>query len=130
MKKIRTDDLTGHALGYAVALAMGRPRDNIHFNVKPAGGVRRDGIWLGVEGGMWTKWTPWKIWNHGGPLASMERIGAHPIPEGKNTAEEQWHAFHHPSGEDAVGPTELVARMRCFVKMKLGDTVEIPEDVQ
>jgi hypothetical protein len=33
------------------------------------------------------------------------------------------------SKQEATGPTPLIAAMRCFVKSKLGNTVEVPEEL-
>ncbi len=37
--------------------------------------------------------------------------------------------FGFPKIINAFGPTALIATMRCFVKSKFGNTVEIPDDV-
>lgn len=61
-------------------------------------------------------------WAHGGPLFSEERIESywHPVLE-------CWAAIHN--GNLRCGPTELIAKARCLVASKLGDEVEVPEEL-
>ena len=68
-------------------------------------------------------------WSHGGPIIERENIDV--------TRKEQWEAWldnHDPEGVvDASfgsGPTPLIAAMRCFVASRLGDEVEIPEELK
>ena len=38
-------------------------------------------------------------------------------------------AFHIDEGDGLYGPTPLIAAMRCYVASKLGDEIEIPEEL-
>ena len=65
-------------------------------------------------------------WNQGGPIIENERISVERKPHGYwiasfqcNYAEEK--EFLH------LGPTPLVAAMRCYVASKLGDKIDVPE---
>ena len=60
-------------------------------------------------------------WSHGGPIIEREGIAIGKSWEG-------WKAFTETSGGE--GPTPLIAAMRCYVASKLGDEVEIPEELQ
>ena len=81
--------------------------------------------------GAW--YAPSTDWAQGGPLIEREKIG---IQRCIRACEYHgWLAlkdepFHDRSGEDEVwGETPLIAAMRCYVSSKLGDEVEIPEEL-
>jgi len=69
-------------------------------------------------------YSPSTDWAQGGPIIERERIeiGAHG---------DQWRAVMHLEAGSmfADGSTPLIASMRCYVASKLGDTVEIPEEL-
>lgn len=61
-------------------------------------------------------------WAFGGPIIERERIDVlyeHDL---------RWIAVPQ-KGIESYGPTPLVAAMRCYVASKLGDTVDIPEEL-
>ena len=66
-------------------------------------------------------WGPSTNWSQGGPIIERERINLEPF---SNINGEQWSA----DGE-WDSPTPLVAAMRCYVASKLGDAIEIPEEL-
>jgi len=61
-------------------------------------------------------------WAQGGPIIEREKLNIEPI---SNINGDQWVS-------DGVwyGPTPLIAAMRCYVASKLGDKVEIPEELK
>lgn len=66
-------------------------------------------------------------WAQGGPIIEREGISV-------NYANGQWEA-HTTTDQDTYdqieyGPTPLIAAMRCYVASKLGDEVDIPEELQ
>jgi len=68
-------------------------------------------------------------WAQCGPIIGREGINLDNYA--KNP---QWSAWtpspDQATGESqAYGPTPLIAAMRCYVASKLGDTVEIPEEL-
>ena len=67
-------------------------------------------------------------WKQGGPIIERERIGVEPWG-----ADATWMAqTYNEAGrvlQRQYGPTPLIATMRCFVASKLGDEVEIPEEL-
>jgi hypothetical protein len=68
-------------------------------------------------------------WEHGGPIIERELI----CLDCQFDANE-WHAWtpapEQATGEArAVGETPLVAAMRCYVASKLGDVVNVPEEL-
>lgn len=130
---MKTNELTGHALNWAVAMAEGdkvyRPRlgrpSNWDKEAYLADGS--DDRWVvRVENptlAYFVDWTynPSGDWMQGGPIIERERINL--WNEGY-----EWEASLY--GEHIVwGETPLVAAMRCYVASKLGDEVEIPAEL-
>jgi hypothetical protein len=100
---MKTNELTGAALDWAVAMAENWA--GADFEVKPYS----------------------TDWSQGGPIIEREFITI------INAAgDDVWSAY--PIADDPVahrksGPTPLIAAMRCYVASKLGDEVEIPEEL-
>ena len=71
-------------------------------------------------------WEPTRNWKQGGALIEREEIGfAKYGPNGS------WKAVigETPRGSPFYGPTPLIAAMRCYVASKMGDVVEVPEEL-
>ena len=66
-------------------------------------------------------------WSQGGPIIERERLLVQP-EIGKAGAGNAWSAIAM-DGFECFGPTPLIAAMRCYVASKLGDEVEIPEEL-
>jgi hypothetical protein len=123
--KIKTSELEGHALDWAVAKAEGndvaRIKKNGPFHLR------------GVFGYHPTAWSPTTNWSQGGPIIEREKINTvyrtFRYAEWVGSYEEvspDWdywdlRQFSHS------GPTPLIAAMRCFVASKLGDFIEVPD---
>lgn len=106
--KIQTQELTDLALNWAVAEANGTP---IYRSGKTLS--RMDTAHLIVY------WQPTIDWSQGGPIIEREGMTLIRYPG--------WTAV---AGDvQASGPTLLIAAMRCYVASKLGDTVDIPEEL-
>lgn len=79
------------------------------------------------------EFNPTTDWSQGGPIIEREKIGIMHIEN--RQAHQQWAAGEHDSDypdrfwEVVCGPTPLIAAMRCFVASRLGDEVEIPEEL-
>ena len=62
-------------------------------------------------------------WLFGGPIIEREQIGVFPVETG-------WVAEQNIfSGCVTSGQTPLIAAMRCYVASKLGDDVEVPNEL-
>ena len=75
-------------------------------------------------------YNPSTNWSQGGPIIEQEGIT---ITHHGNDWKDAWSARKgdgHWKGEEAYGPTPLIAAMRCYVASKLGDEVEIPEELK
>jgi hypothetical protein len=119
---IKTSTLKEKALDWAVAKCGGIRVSSI----QPHGRLE---IHFNDENGCDT-WTPSTDWAQGGPIIERERISIKGV--GFNGLIE-WEAmtpsvsFCHYYG---IGPTPLIAAMRCYVASKLGDEVDVPEELK
>lgn len=101
--KIKTADLTGPALDWAVEQCDPvATYPYLHFR-------------------------PSTDWSQGGPIIEREMIET--TPYGLH-AWDKWQAKITRADAKATGPTPLIAAMRCYVTSKLGDEVEIPEELR
>lgn len=65
-------------------------------------------------------------WSQGGPIIERERINIR--DEVSHWASWMWDATR--CGDVSYyGPTPLIAAMRCFVASKLGDEVDVPDEL-
>jgi Protein of unknown function (DUF2591) len=72
-------------------------------------------------------------WSQGGPIIERDLLcldagdGSY-APQRKWAA---WYSFDAPvkAGQELWGLTPLIAAMRCFVASKLGDEVDVPEEL-
>ncbi len=65
-------------------------------------------------------------WAEGGPIIEREGISTRRFTVG--TAD--WIAYANVDGAEWLhGPTPLIAGMRCYVASKLGDEVEVPDEL-
>jgi hypothetical protein len=64
-------------------------------------------------------------WAQGGPIIERERISV--WARGNEWAAESF--IPNAQGHEQTGPTPLIAAMRCYVASKLGDEIEIPEEL-
>ena len=120
--QIKTSELTGAALDWVVYEAEKQSgRTDIYVR------------WYsdGRKGTPHDKYGPFKPstnWSQGGPIIEGEGIRVYP-----NENETEWLADRPYSQlRDAPywdGPTPLIAAMRCYVASKLGDVVDIPEEL-
>lgn len=110
--KIKTADLIGPALDWAVAKCESEDGDYHRWN-----GERS--YLRGVL------FNPSTSWYHGGPIIERGNIDLiSPTP-----SDSLWQAMQWRFAHGAKGPTPLIAAMRCFVTSKLGDEVDIPEEL-
>jgi hypothetical protein len=105
--KIKTSELTGAALDWAVA---------------ECAGYRLD---LVPEG----SYTPSTNWSQGGPIIEREGIGLDQYADYP-----RWQAFtpapEQQSGQAVcTGPTPLIAAMRCYCASKLGHEVDVSDEL-
>ena len=117
MKKVKTTELMGSSLDWAVAKC--ECMSNLDERVTPEG-VR----WAG---GLFQ---PSKHWSEGGPIIEREHITLGWTVSNYLHVTGCWSG-HIPqtNGKILYAPTPLIAAMRCYVAAKMGDTIEIPEEL-
>jgi hypothetical protein len=100
--KVKTNELSGTALDWAVFEAeYGKPYEFTNA------------------------YKPSEDWAQGGPIIERERIELVAVELGEEwIARDYWKEFAEQSG-----PTPLVAAMRCYVASKLGEEVEVPNEI-
>ena len=107
---INTSELTGPALDWAVAKCEG-------FKPHAAASLV-----------LLEQYLPTTRWAQAGPIIEREKIGSQRSIEG------DWIAFVCSDSLDMEwlerGPTPLIAAMRCYAASKLGDEIEIPEELK
>jgi hypothetical protein len=121
-RSVKTAELIGTALDWAVAMCL-----EMDIEIRPAGSCGRPLYVLAAEKGR-TPWTfyPSTQWVESGPIIEREKISTEAV--GGDERPEWWaNAYLDPT--IWRGPTPLIAAMRCFVASKLGETVDIPEEL-
>ena len=115
-----TKDLTGPALDWAVWTCAG----GAAAYPKTASGKAFLKLWNGNS----AKYIhPSTDWSQGGPIIEREGICLYFNPEDADAF--KWHAEDRNHALYLEGPTPLIAAMRCFVASRLGDEVDIPEEL-
>jgi Protein of unknown function (DUF2591) len=71
-------------------------------------------------------YAPSTDWAQGGPLIERERIS---VISDYHEIEEGWLAEGYDNGIQAFGATTLIAAMRVYVIGKLGDVVDVPDEL-
>lgn len=112
--KIKTSELSGVALDWAVAMAVGL--DPMYRMTIPGDSVV-------VTGG--EKYQPSTNWGHGGPLIEQYRI--HVDMMIYDDIVRYWEANIADMSPYEIGDTPLEAVCRAIVSAKLGDEVDVPE---
>lgn len=137
--KIKTQDLTDATLDWAVAKSEGRKitYDGIAYWVDdPAGCAPIGESWTAA--GRRCGYSPSTDGAQGVPIIDREAICIEPLKEGDGwcaTAGCTPHDFlmwDQPYSSDAAygeGPTLLIAAMRCYVASKLGDEIDVPDEL-
>lgn len=111
MTKTQTGELVGVALDWAVA--------KCHLEM--------DGLMKQMaERPMSYTYRPSTDWFQGGAVIEREGIALSPS---SHATQRFWYASQDKgdSRQFAVGPTPLIAAMRCYVIANLGGTVEVPK---
>ena len=126
--KIKTEDLTGSALDWAVLEAL-KPtlKDPSQAYIGTFGPL----FGKGYRYPAWRsrKYSPSTSWQEGGPIIEREKIAV--LPDEYSFG---WvaHKCHFDGQEEELfkGLTPLIAAMRCYVASKLGDIIDIPEELK
>lgn len=134
MTKIKTSELTGPALDWAVAKCEGRvPKieatvsypNNRHYKVYVDVRYDSNGNECPVP------YSPSTNWSQGGPIIDREDITWSMNMSPEHGDETRFCAFSYRAGSSKAqnGPTKLIAAMRCYCASRLGDEVDVPEEL-
>lgn len=141
---MKTNELTGAALDWAVSVAegdkvfrprLGRPNDWDKEAYLKDGS---DDRWcVRVQNPTLAYFVDWQYrpsssWMEGGPIIEREEIGIKrnaPCSAGREWEASPSITAKGAGGKYGYGPTPLIAAMRCFVASKLGDEVEVPKEL-
>lgn len=141
--KIKTSELTDAALDWAVCMAQGIKPEDIYiqkWGSLKASLFRRNRDEDGKLDGSYTTGPDLLFshkWESGGPIIEREKIILLP-PERENTVDSfmgtSWTAgweynYDWCMAGECKGSTPLIAAMRCYVASKMGEEVEIPEEL-
>ena len=107
--KVKTADLIGLALDWAVAQCEG-------FEYDTESGL----LYSHEEPHFFKRYS--SDWSQGGPIIEREGITLRCGLHGWDAELEEFDAISH-------GPTALIAAMRCFVSSKLGDEIDVPDEL-
>lgn len=127
---MKTYELTGAALDWAVAKCVHESLRHRHgspcFNPQTKRVYETEGLQqIGVY------FAPSTDWAQGGPIIERGKIKIYALYESPDLWAAQLSNANWESGSVFChhGPTPLIAAMRCYVASKLGDEVEIPEEL-
>lgn len=114
--KVKTRDLTGIALDWAVALCLGQDEESLDPTTF---------LCTAWPSGVYSYSSRW---SQGGPLIESEGMT---VGRSLNPGEWSAEAFSEDGTTDYVrsGATPLIAAMRCLVASHIGDEIEVPEEL-
>ena len=118
--KVKTSALTNAALNYLVAQCEGYK----YITFKQLDFLQ---VFVSNKKGEYYDFNPAKNWSQGGPIIERE------IDRGMRLHKRSVRYFNPGSysfEHFMCGDTTLIAAMRCFVASRLGDKVEIPEELK
>lgn len=131
--KIKTSELTGAALDWAAAKCEGLElhKDGL-LNGVVMEGWHAAGYYM--DPNSWVRLGKLRYstdWSQGGPIIDRERIGLTFHDEGDGWEVPNWGAWptQLDDRQEVMGETALIAAMRCYVASKLGDEVDVPEEL-
>jgi len=117
---MKTSELTGAALDWAVAKCEG-----VALVLAPFTGARNFVILGQNMKPTIVMYEPSLYWAQGGPIIEREKITLC-----YDTCQPRWVGCDWAARLTEFGPTPLIAAMRCYVASKLGDEVELPEELK
>jgi len=110
--KIKTSELTGAALDWAVAKCIHEPDDVVVFEGR-----------VYAYPDSTNGFSPSTDWAEGGPIIEREELSRLSCYN-----HNEWGCLNGDIFYE--GQTPLVAAMRCFVASRLGDEIEIPDELR
>ncbi|NBA79057.1 DUF2591 domain-containing protein [Pseudomonas putida] len=129
MIEVKTADLAGEALGWAVGKAEGLELEL----AGPSGYITFYRVFYrrgGKTSWVFERFNPWEDWALGGPLFDKHCKGFGMLQDGTYSRYRAF-AYDRPTGFSrlAGGPTILAAGCRAIVALNIGDTVQVPKEL-
>jgi hypothetical protein len=121
--KIKTSELQGAALNWAVAMEVAKAKGYTDFVLDPKKFLKMHEM----GGPLNYDYSTW--WAQGGPIIEREKIGFRFSGGFGFCAWKSYGVGPHQNEYSQYGPTPLIAAMRCYVASKLGDEVEVPDEL-
>ena len=121
--KIKTSELQGAALDWVVTILVAKAEGYPDFVLDTKHFLKMHilGEPLNYDYSTW--------WAQGGPIIERERIGFKFSGDFGFCAWKSYGMGPHQNEHSQYGPTPLIAAMRCYVASKLGDEVEVPDEL-
>ena len=127
---MKTSELTGAALDYAVAKCEGGT--NFHYDTVATYWITIAGKDRALAKGWAQSFTPSTDWAQGGVILEREKITVGYERYGAQGGE-TWDAVKKAFDDTVLwleyAPTPLIAAMRVFVASRLGNEVDVPEEL-
>ena len=131
MVKIKVSEASGAALNWLVAKCIANLVKDATLNGVPLHGWWVVGLYADANARIKLEhWIPSTKWSQGGPVMDHNNISTfhYESDEDGKSCEPGWCAFIHAERK-SYGPTRLIAAMRYLVASKLGDEVEVPDEL-
>ena len=129
--KVKTADLIGPALDWAVGTALNLPVEICQiFQYGKPNGKHYISIGETDKDGAEVDFEPSEEWSQGGP--PLEHIKGFTLKHWLESEPEtccEAHIHNYEGNWVQFGPTPLIATCRCLVASRLGDEVDIPEEL-
>ena len=117
--KLKTSELQGAVLDWAVAKCIYEPDDVVIC----------DGRVFAYDDAT-NGFNPSTDWAQGGPIIEREGMALN-MEDTREWRVSMWWDDEDSKGDILmVGPTPLIAAMRCYVASQIGDEIELPEEVK
>ena len=141
--KLKTSELIDEKLDWAVSIALGhRPEKDFHSHGMTWNGWWETAPYIYTKPNEYRRLPKYSTdWSKSGPIIGREGISTFKYNKLNSSESDKWgaHKTVPRKAMDGVeysaalcldGPTPLISAMRCYVASKLGDVVEIPEELQ
>lgn len=135
--KIKTNEATGPVLDWLVAAALNAQ----HGEDRVIKVCRRESgtpAWIERENypgsaPIYHRFAPSTDWQQGEPIIDRDNIAHSPSATADSDEAHRWAAEMRDTAGKRIakcyGPTPLIAAMRCYVASKLGEEIDIPDEL-
>ena len=128
---MKTSELTGRSLDLAVAMCEGAVTELVFDGITH--GFKLDGnLKVLAKGWASMSWHPSTDWSQAGPIIERKKIGTTRVDNNPDIwaahITDPWRTSSNVYSR--LGPTPLIAAMRCYVASKLGDEIDVPKELK